>query len=397
MKIIGIEDQEEQKKQINRKRIIIVSAVVLLILVIVTIICVYMGNKSFRDFIDRYVLMKNITENNLPTINLDNAENSNIFAYDKYISLFGNNTLTGYNSSGNKEYELTVEITNPIVSTNNRFILMAEKNAQKIYLISGKEIVWQKQLDGNISRVSVNKNGYVSVVITGTTTHKSIIEIFDATGKELFKIYRANTIVMDTDISFDNKYISFAEISTEGTLIKSMIKTISIQKAQETPSESTVYSIDSPSNSIPINMKYQDNNKLVCMYDDSIHIIQNDKDEELVKLNEDNKKISISDIELNNYIFRVTEKSELLKTTTLVEMINVGNKGINLYTLEGVAKEVYSYNDIIALNLGSEVHFIKSSGWLDKKYTSSQEVRKIVIANNFAGIVYRDKIEIVNL
>ena len=43
---------------------------------------------------------------------------------------------------------------------------------------------------------------------------------------------------MDSDISHDNKYLSFAEISTNGTMVQSMIKTISIQKTQETTTES---------------------------------------------------------------------------------------------------------------------------------------------------------------
>ena len=56
-----------------------------------------------------------------------------------------------------------------------------------------------------------------------------------------------------------------------------------------------------------------------------------------------------------------------------------------------------SYNDKISINLGSEVHFISTNGWLIKRYISSQEIKKIVMCNNFAGIVYRNKIEIVNI
>ena len=51
----------------------------------------------------------------------------------------------------------------------------------------------------------------------------------------------------------------------------------------------------------------------------------------------------------------------------------------------------------IALNLGSEIHFVDTNGWLIKKYTSNQEVRKIVISNEVAGIIYRNKIELIKL
>ena len=396
MKIIGIDDQEEKIKELNRKKVLITTIISILLIALIIIVCVYMANKTFRDLIDKYVLMKNVTENNVTSISIDESESNYVFAYDKYICVFNQNTLTAYNSSGKKEYELKVEISNPIIDTNNRFLLIAEKQKQKIYLISGSNIIWENELEGNISRVSVNKNGYASVILTGTT-YKSIIETFDNTGKEMFKTYLSSSIAMDSDISYDNKYLSFAEVSTEGTVLQSMIKTISIQKAKETPSESIISSITSPSGSTIINLKYQDGNKIVCMYDDSICSIENGETQELFNLEEEGQKISFADIELNNFAFRIIEKSVLLSTDSTVELINTSSKKVNLYTLDSVVKEVYTYDDVVALNLGSEVHFIGTNGWLIKKYTSSQEVRNIVINSNFAGIVYRDKIEIIEL
>ena len=395
MKIIGIDDQEQKIKELNRKKILITAIISVLVVIFIILICVYMGNRDFRDFIDKYVLMKNVQENNVTSIALENKESNYVYAYDKYISVFSQNTLTGYNSSGKKEYELTIEITNPLIDINNRFLLIAEKGQQKIYLVSGNSIVWQKELEGNISRVSVNKNGYVSVILTGTT-YKSIIQTFDSTGKEMFKTYLSSSIAMDSDISYDNKYLSFAEVSTNGTLVQSMIKTISIQKAQETPSESIVSTITSPSDSTIINLKYQDGNRLVCMYDNSIHCIKDGNDEELFSL-EDGNKISFADVELSNFAFRIIEKSVLLSTESIVELMNTSSKKMNIYTLDSVVKEVYTCDNAIALNLGSEVHFIGTNGWLIKKYISSQEVRKIVMNSQFAGIVYRDKIEIIEL
>lgn len=398
MKVIGIEEGREKIKKINKKKLTVLITISVLILTAIILFCVYMGNKTFRDFMDKYVLMKNVTENNLNSITLEEPENIQVYAYDKYISVFSQNKLVGYNSNGKKEYELSVEITNPIIDTNNRFLLIAEKEKQRIYLISGNNIVWQKDLEGNISRINVNKNGYVSVIITGTT-YKSIIQTFDSQGNEMFKTYLSNSIAMDSDISSDNKYMSFAEISTNGTTVQSRIKTVSIQKAKEkeASSDPIISNIASPTDSVALSIKYQDSNRLVCMYDDSIHILQNGADEELLKLKEDGQKVVFGDIKLNNFVVRILEKSVLLSTQSTVEFVNVGSKKTNIYTIDSVVKEIYVNNNYIALNLGSEVYFVGTNGWLNKKYTSSQEVRKVVINNECAGIVYRDKIEIINL
>ena len=94
---------------------------------------------------------------------------------------------------------------------------------------------------------------------------------------------------------------------------------------------------------------------------------------------------------------RVIEKSSLLNSQTSVEIVNINSKKTSTYMLDGVAKEIYSYNDTIAINLGSEVHFISTNGWLKKKYTSSQEIKKIVLGSSCAGIIYRNKIEIIDI
>lgn len=390
MKIIGIDDQEEKKKELNRKKIAITSVVLIIGIVLFILICVYVANKPFREFIDKYVLMKHLNENNVTSISLEESIGNNVYAYDKYISVLHQNTLVAYNVSGKKEYELTVEISNPIIDTNNRFLLIAEKNKQRIYLIEGDKIIWDKELEGDISRVSVNKNGYVSVILTGTT-YKSIIQTFDAQGNQMFKTYLGSSIAVDSDISYDNKYLSFAEISTNGTLVQSMIKTIDITK------ETIISTITSPSNSTILNLKYQEGNRLICMYDNSIYCIQNENQEELVNFTQEDKKVVFADIELNNFIFRIMEKNVLLSTESTVELVNIASKKTNIYTIDSVVKEVYGYDHHLAINLGSEVHFIGTNGWLTKKYNSSQEVRKIVMNSNFAGIVYRDKIEIIEL
>jgi len=404
MKVIGINDnQENENKQINKKRVMIVS-IIALILTIIAIIClIYVLNRDFRDLIDKYILMKNITEDNLNFIEIDENANNYIYAYDKYIAVLNNGKLKHYNTSGKEESSITLEIATPLVDTNNKYLLIADKNKQKIYLISGENKIWEKDLEGNISRVCVNKNGYVAVVLTGTS-HKSVIQLLDPTGKVLFNTYLSTTVAMDISISYDNKYLGFAEVSTSGTLVQSRVKIISVEKAQERTkeksSEAIIYTYNAPTDELIINIKYDEQNKLVCMYaNESVHVIKNEVDEEIAKLKEDNMKVNFAGIDINKNIYRIIEKSVLLSTTNSVEIINIDNKSTNIYTIDGngTVRSVYSYGNTIAINLGSEVHFIGTNGWLIKKYTSRQEIKDIVISDKFAGIIYRNKIEIVNL
>ena len=132
------------------------------------------------------------------------------------------------------------------------------------------------------------------------------------------------------------------------------------------------------------------------MYTDSIHKIEDGEDVTLVD-NKD-KKVIFQSINLSNNICSIEEKSSGLFTAdSLVNIINVANKEAKQYTAEGITKEIYTYGDIIALNLGTEIEFINTDGWLAKRYVANQEITNIVVSDSMAGIIYRDKIEIVNL
>lgn len=385
---------KNEHRTFNKKRI--AGLIILLVIIVIFIVgyILYATNEEFRTFMDMNVLRKEITENNLNSIVLEDYDKSNIYAYSNKIAVLKDNKLSLYTASGRQEGQLEVQISTPITYSNGRYFMIAQQDSSKAYLIRDNEIVWEKDLEGNISRVSVNSAGYSSIILTGTA-YKTVIVVFDNKGNELFK-YMSSTITVDSAISEDNQYLSFAEVNISGTFVQSNIKTLSIEKAKTSPNEANVYTYNADSNSLILNIKYQNNNKLVCMYDDSVHVIKNNEDTKVADIN--SSGMTFYSIELNNHLVGTVEStSGLLDTQTSVQIINMDNQNQSTYNFNGVTKELYSYGNKIALNLGSEVHFIETNGWLIKKYTSSQEIRKIVITDEIAGIVYRDKIEIVNL
>lgn len=390
---------KNENKTINTKRLAGIVILILLICVIIILYSVYATNEQFRYFVDEHVLDKKIEENNLKFINIEDYDKSNIFAFSKYIAILENNTLVTYNSSGKKEAENIIEISNPITDSNGKFLIIAEQNASRAYLMADNTIKWDKDLEGNITRISVNSNGYSAIILSGTA-YKSVVILFDDLGNELFRFYLSNTIAVDVSISDDNKYLSIAEVNTRGTLIQSNIKVISITKATEQieneASEAIVYTYNAPSNKLILEIKYQNKTKLVCAYDNEIHVIKDNQDTKTTETDTKKEKVTFYSIDLNNHIIKnIEENSGLFNTTTAVKIINSTSQKENVYKFNGVIKQLYCKNNKIALNLGSEIHFIDTNGWLIKKYTSAKEIRKIVITDDIAGIVYRDKIEIV--
>lgn len=388
-------EQPIEEKKINKKKIIISIVIAVVLMSIGVFLGVYFNNKDARNWIDKNIFRKEVAQDSAVSIKLKENETSNIYAFNKYIGILNKNKFSIYGNNGNKETELEIQVSNPIFDSANRFLVVAEEKGQKLYFISDKDIAWSTEIEGNISQVVVNKNGYVAVVITDTI-NKTVVSMYDQKGTLLFKSFQSSTRASDVAISNDNKYLAIAEIDTSGTLIQSNVKVISIEKATTDSTNSVVGNYKSESDRLITNIEYQDKARLVCMYTDGINIIENDKDERLVSSQD--KKMTFQSVELTNNVCIVEEKStDLFTADSVVNIISTDNRTTKEYTINSVAKEIYTKGNIIALNLGAEVEFISTYGMLVKRYVSSQEITNLVVSDNIAGIIYRDKIEIINL
>ena len=382
---------EPETKKINKKKISIIIICSVIIITLAIFIGIYINNKEAREWIDKNIFRKEVIQDNVTTIDLKEGQSNNIYAFNKYIGILNKNKFDIYANTGNKEKELEMQISNPLFNSANRFLIVGENKGQKVYLIEDKEIVWDTEIEGNIAQVHVNKNGYVAIVIVDTS-YKTVIAMYDPKGNEMFKKYLSTSRTADVDISNDNKYLAIAEIDTSGTMIQSNVRIISIND----PANEQDETYQGEANKLITNIKYQDKNKLVCMYTDCIHVIEDKQDKAII--NNENKKVTFQSVELTNHFISIEERaSGLFTADSVVKIVNAENKNEKEYTINSSIKEISTYGNIIALNLGTEVEFINTGGWLVKRYIANQEITQIAVSDNIASIIYRDKIEIVNL
>ena len=138
-------DENKEKRKISYKKKMATICIFMVAIITIIIVVVYNANSSFRDFMDKYILRKNVTEENVPIIEVDYNSNTNIIPYGKYICVLAENTLFKYNQAGKKEHEVKIEISNPIYHVEGKYLTIGEKNNQKLYLISGEHIKWRKE------------------------------------------------------------------------------------------------------------------------------------------------------------------------------------------------------------------------------------------------------------
>lgn len=394
MKDFWAKELQNRKKNRILKRIIL-SILVLLIIEIGIFIYEYYRNLDFRQWCDENVLKKEIIQEDTKSIELDGDENTKVYSYEKYICVFRKKTLEFYNKMGTQSEKMELDINEAVFTTAGRYMAICENNGQKFYLICGKEKLFESEIEGNITQIKVSRNGYVALVISNTS-YKSIVDVFDKDGKEIFKTNLVSSRVADICMSQDSKLLAIAEVDLSGILIQSKIQVVSMELAQNRPNEAILYKYEAPTDKLIMNIEYQEQNKLVCMYNDGIECLQENKSTELAKF--ENRQLAFTTIELNNSIVFVEEVSTGEYTAdTKVKIINSETSKETEYITKNVAKSILTSNNKIAINFGTELHIIDKNGFLVKKYISDSEINNIVMTDALVGIVYKDKIQIINI
>ena len=124
-------------------KITILIIVLLIFLSIIACIIVYYNNIKFRQWIDNNVWKKEVTEKQAKSIELDGDDNTQVYAYEKYICVFRKKNLEFYNKVGTQVGKLELDINEAVFTTTGRYMAISEKDGSKFYLICGKEKLFE--------------------------------------------------------------------------------------------------------------------------------------------------------------------------------------------------------------------------------------------------------------
>lgn len=389
MKKYSLEKFKERRK--NRK-VIKFTIITLIAIIILVFIALYMANKSFNSFIDTYILKKRISENDANSLTIDTDNLSLIYAYDKSLVVYSDGSINFYNTDAKQTGNIEMTLSKPIADSEDKYLALADYGLQKVCLIKSNSLVWQKDIEGKISKVSVNKQGYVAVSVTGTT-YESIVMLFNENGDLLFSKY-LSTYVIDVDISDDSKYIAIAEVDNSTILPVTKIEMVSVGLASTSSENATINTYEAESNKLLTGMNFQSKNVLVCSFEDYVLKMTDSSSDRLYEFSDLTAYLEVDS--RKGFVRIDKEESSVFKSDYRLKITNENNSE-KVYIIEGSIKSLVCKDNKIALNLGKEVQFIDNNGWLVKKFIGNQEVKSVLVSNKIGIIVFKDKISIVNL
>lgn len=313
-------------------------------------------------------------------------------AGDKIV-IVESDQINGYTNSSESQFKIDTNLKDVVIDSTKDFLVIGEKYVGKLMLLNDKGKVWEKNISGDILSVSVNKNGYVACVYS-KSGYKCLIKVINPSGEELFTNYLASTYAVDVEISNDNKYMAIAEVNTEGISLESNIKIIDMNNANENKS----INIELDDNSLILDIEYNDKNEIMVLEDNKIELVNNDLEKKLIVEYNHNNATKVS-IENNNNAVIIEKNDTGIFSSEYIIRIYSSAKDFKEQALEMPVDVLRAQGKIICINSGNHIMFFNTNGKLVKRCRIEGQVRDIELYNNgnMAGIIFKDKIEIIKL
>lgn len=199
------------KKKEKKIRIGVLIITVVLIITAIAVSFVFVlsygdgSKKGIKDYLAAFTDSSKtpVTLEEISYIDFKGSERIRFGTYKEFLITADKYKIEAYDKKGSKKWSLPIMLTDPMMKTGRKGILLADTGGRIFYFIEDGEILWYKETEGEIVNGSINDNGYVSIIYE-KPGYKGAIAVYDPEGNEAYTRYIADTFVFSSDV-FNSK------------------------------------------------------------------------------------------------------------------------------------------------------------------------------------------------
>lgn len=381
---IEIKDIKKMRKKKNKTKIInVVIFIVLLLSIIVLSMISYVKTcnidllKEYK-FLEKYVvsLFAKDEDKIYLELNFDLSKKPKISVYNGNIAQCSKEELKIYNSYGKLQSNFNINFTStPILSSEGRYLVVSSLEGNKILLFEGANKKWEKQLEGNVINISVNRNGFVTVVHKADDILSKVV-VYDQNGNEYFFRGKSQSYIVSAKLAKDDRQLVINAIDVSGVKLNSIFEFMDIRGKN-------IKAVSSYEDKIFIDGKFIKDDNFVALTNNEI--IYYNSNHEVVWDKNINSKIYCFNVCDNKYVVIGVASDKLQEglfgDKTELQIFDTKGHEIKNLKIDNIIKGVSVYDDVIAVNLGKEVVLYSCKGKRIKNITSKLEVEKVELIN----------------
>lgn len=212
-----------KKRKSGIIRIMLIVILVVIVLASVTAVVFYTASNK-----DKPITVSDAKSQDVE-LALDSGTSYSHAVTENKTFFFSTDSVIIASATGKLEQNMTLKASNPIISTDGKYALIADKGGKTAHLFCGSKLEKSILLEENIIIAKVNQSGY-ALFITEGDVHKHSAIVTSPLGEEIFKWQSGSLYVVSADIANNSKDIALSTVSTDGGAITSNVYMFNITK-----------------------------------------------------------------------------------------------------------------------------------------------------------------------
>lgn len=344
---------------------------------------------------------------------LQNAEEAKIsyevnsqadfYTYSKYIYYCTKDGMQILNLKGEQIQNDTFTMTSPYMSYDGRIVGVSEKLGNTVNVYDEKGKLYSVNTKLPITSFSVNKGGFVSIIIKDEEKNVHYIEVYNISGNKISTtmVPIEDGIPIASDVSDDNRILGVSVIDISDIQMKSRVMFYYIYAEQSSTVESSgdLFASFIKENQIVAILKFMNNNNVVAVSDMEICFVEvgnsvgnsvENKHSEKGSIQLKNKLDSIDFLE-NKYIVVAYGDSFINakqpEEKGVVKWYNLSGSQINEFKTNKTVTGLYSGYGASIIGMNRNFKAVSNKGGLIWEYNAIQDVKKILFLDNTDNVL----------
>lgn len=157
------------------------------------------------------------------SIDFDVTNDTYLGTCREYVVIYRNGEIAGYDLSGRKEWKIQKEMYQPYAQGSGQYLVVADLNGKAVCAVKGRQLLWEKDLESSALNAYINKSGYVSIN-TSAKGYSARVLVFDPYGVEIFRRNYAGRYVLASAVSPEKREVLINMVDTEGVKAQTVME-----------------------------------------------------------------------------------------------------------------------------------------------------------------------------
>lgn len=326
---------------------------------------------------------ENYSEKNVKTypVAFEDASSAKYALYRGYMLCVNSTSVIAFDSRGEVLWAIGIHMSDPILSVDGNYYMVAERGGTKAALFDGKKMLYETEADGAIKTATVSSNGDIAIV-SDREYYKGAVIVVNKNGDRIFSWSSGSDSIMCADIAAGSRSLGVSLLNTESGA-KSRVLIFDIKSGKNT-SECTL------ENSVVFDVDFLGEVLNVFADDKVCGISQRGKI--LWEADYSERKLMRSRADNSGYKLMMADNNN----TTELEVLTSRGKQKSVIAVDTVPDCIDIHSGLIAYNSGRNIVLTGLSGKNKKIYSCTREIRAahIIDADNVM-VVYNSGLEFI--